>query len=380
MFQQITQFENLLAAYNRARLGNRYKPVTSWFDFHVERELWRLHWELTTKRYTPSSYTYFTVHDPKKRQVAAPSFRDRVVHQALVHTIEPLFEKIFVTDTYACRVEKGTHYGARRIRKFLQAAKTYHGQDTKLYYLQCDIRKFFSSISWPILLKLIEKRVSCPDTMALIRKIIFTHSVVWGRREKAEDRILVVSRKDQRGLPIGNLTSQLFANVYLNHFDHFVKEQLRVRWYGRYMDDFVIISPDKEYLKTVQAQCAKFLAEELQLELHPNKSRIFSAENGVPFVGYRIFHDHVLVRGRTLGRFQKRFQAMQRQVKRQHLQPEDLAATLQSFDGHLRRANAWRLRERFRQQAEETVKVRKQQMEQTSALMQSALENEWNLR
>lgn len=348
MFEAITEFENLLAAYKRAQLGNRYKSATCWFDLHAERELWRLRWELITGIYQPSAYTYFTVKDPKKRRIAAPSFRDRVVHQSLVSQIEPLFEKTFIHDSYACRVNKGSHFGARRVKKFLMAAKTIHGQKTKLYYLQCDIKKFFPSISWPVLTALIEKQVSCPDTLKLIEKIITTHKVIWGRGEVARSVDEVVSTKNKHGLPIGNLTSQLFANVYLNHFDHFAKEQLREPWYSRYMDDFLIISPDKEHLKQVKNQCEAFLAEQLKLTLHPDKSRVFSAEEGIPFVGYRIFPDHVLVRGRTLGRFQKRLHNLQRKVKKGKLGAEYITKSFESFEGHLQRANAWHLQKHLR--------------------------------
>lgn len=349
MFTKIISLENLLKAYYHARIDNRYKYPVCRFGFFLESNIFKLQQELATGSYTPSAYTYFMIKDPKERDVAAPSFRDRVVQHALVSNIEPIFDKVFIEDTYACRKSKGTHFGQRRVKKFLMASRCIYGKETKIYVLQCDIKKFFSNISWDILLKLIAKKVSCPKTLALIEKIVTTHEYMNKKRPdqlllfaQNQDRFISVSQR--KGLPIGNLTSQLFANIYLNALDHFVKENLRERWYARYMDDFLIIHPDKEHLKKVREEIREFLNKELKLELHPKKLIIKSVKDGVTFVGYRIFYDHILIKGSTLLRMQRKYKFRKKQLAKGIIDEQKFKSTINSFKGHLDQANAYKLK------------------------------------
>lgn len=362
MFETISSLENLMYSFYHARRLKRYYDVVCQFDFTLENNLIKLRNELVDESYTPLPYHHFIVTDPKTRHIAAPHFRDRVVHHAVVGIIEPLFEKRFITDSYACRKEKGTHFSMKRIKKFLTAARTYYGKNTDIFVLQCDIRKFFSSISWDILLKIIKRRISCPKTFRLIEKIITTHktyqkscyfqnkasqmSLFLPDKGNNSDNLLdeIVSIKDRRGLPIGNLTSQLFANVYLNELDQFVKHILRIHWYGRYMDDFLFIHPDKQYLKEIKEQVGLFLKDKLKLNLHPHKVSIYNVNQGVPFVGYRIYYDHVLIRGSTLLRSQKRYRKKLRLVKLGKLTKEKLEQTEKSMIGHLKHANSYNLK------------------------------------
>ena len=213
------------------------------------------------------------LHDPKTRAIAAPNFRDRIVQHSLVNLIQPLFEKQFIFDSYACRTNKGTHLAAKRLKHFLMASRSFYGKNTSIYVLQCDIRKYFQSVSWKILLKIIKKTVTCPKTFRLIKIIVTTHHQTLLTKPITSQLSLFeptinseqtsISAKNKTGLPIGNLTSQLFANIYLNELDHFVKDRLRVRWYGRYMDDFYIIHPDVAYLKQMRDQINSFLQTEL---------------------------------------------------------------------------------------------------------------------
>lgn len=227
------------------------------------------------------------------------------------------------------------------------AARCLNGKEREIYVLQGDIAKFFQSISWDILLGFIAKTIPCPKTLALIEKIVTTHQTANG-----EDKQLslfsskkfakqTVSVKDRKGLPIGNLTSQLFANVYLNELDHFVKETLKERWYSRYMDDFMIIHPDKNHLKAVKEKIREFLKEKLDLNLHPKKATLKNVKDGVPFVGYRIFYDHILVRGSTLKRMQRKYRHKVKLVKKGILTKEKLRQTENSLKGHLKHANAY---------------------------------------
>lgn len=317
------------------------------FDFNLEANLSKIVWELSTGKYRPYPYKYFVVHDPKTRNIAAPHFRDRVVQHSLVSVIEPIFEKKFIYDSYACRKDRGTHFGLKRLKKFLQAARTCSGKNAEIYVLQCDIRKFFPSVSWKILFEIIEKTINSPQTRDLIQKIITIHSAFGGKMVLVEPDEAIVLVKERRGLPIGNLTSQLFANIYLNELDHFVKENLRERWYGRYMDDFFIISPSEERLKIVREEIRTFLKEKLELNLHPKKVNIKNVQDGVSFVGYRVFYDHILIRGSTLLRFQKKYRKYKKILKKGKITQEYLRAVENSFKGHLRHANAWGLRKKL---------------------------------
>ena len=353
MFEQICTFESLLSAYDKARLDNRYKKAVCAFSFALEQNVLRLLWELKTDHYTPRPYTYFTLHEPKIRKIAAPDFRDRVVQHALVAVIQPLFEKQFILDSYACRKDKGTHFAVRRVKKFLMGARSKNGTQSPMYVLQCDINKFFQSISWDTLLTIIRKTIPCPKTFALIRTIVTTHNPLptqttippqlslFSENTGTEETSISVTART--GVPIGNLTSQLFANIYLNELDHFIKDRLRVHWYARYMDDFFILHHDRTYLAKLRDMIREYLHTELQLSLHPKKLTIKNTSTGVPFVGYRIFYDHVLVRGNTLRRIERNYRARVRQVKHGHVSEQKLTETKASIIGHLKHADTYGL-------------------------------------
>jgi len=220
--------------------------------------------------------------------------------------------------------------------------------------LQCDIRKFFQSVSWDILLRIIPKTILCPKTFALIKTIIITHQNLMASEPAYCPQMSLfdpvskpveagISPENRTGLPIGNLTSQLFANIYLNELDHFVKDRLRVKYYARYMDDFLIIHPDKGYLKDLLGKIRGFLKNDLHLSLHPKKLTIKNVADGVPFVGYRIFYDHILIRGNTLLRIERNYRSKKKQFKNGTLSEKKLKETEASIIGHLNHANAYGL-------------------------------------
>lgn len=358
MFEKVCHLENLLKAYYLARRGKSEKFRVNEFGFGLEQNIIAIRRALQSGTYSPAPYMQFTVYDQKTRQISAPAFLDRVVHHSLTAVIDPLFEKKFIYDSYACRKGKGTHFGVKRVKKFLMAARCSHGRDKKVYVLHCDIRKYFQSISWDILISLIQKTIYCPRTLDLITKIITTHDYV--------DRNFVPDHPEQldlfhatrtppstvfvdkrKGLPLGNLTSQLFANVYLNELDYFVKEHLRERWYARYMDDFLIIHPDRAHLQVAKERMEAFLRERLALELHPKKVQIKNVSHGVTFVGYRIFYDHVLVRGSTLLRMQKRYRKKEKGFRQGKIPQDTLMRSHASLSGHLKHANTHNLRKTF---------------------------------
>ena len=357
MYEQIYNLEKLCFAFKKAQLDNRYKRKICAYSFNLEENLLCLRWELCHETYLPRPYTYFMLHDPKTRAIAAPNFRDRIVQHSLVNLIQPLFEKQFIFDSYACRTNKGTHLAAKRLKRFLMASRSFYGKNTSIYVLQCDIRKYFQSVSWKILLKIIKKTVTCPKTFRLIKIIVTTHHQTLLTKPITSQLSLFeptinseqtsISAKNKTGLPIGNLTSQLFANIYLNELDHFVKDRLRVRWYGRYMDDFYIIHPDVAYLKQMRDQINSFLQTELRLSLHPKKLSIKNVTAGVPFVGYRTFYDHVLIRSNTLLRIERNYRSKLKQVKKGTLSSQKLAETKASIIGHFKHANSYGLKQRM---------------------------------
>jgi hypothetical protein len=218
-------------------------------------------------RYTHGVYQPFMICDPKQRQIHKANVRDRLVHQAVVSAIEPLFEARFIFDSYSCRVGKGTHAGIARLATFLRRESRNNARKT--YVLKCDVRQFFASIDHEILMQLIEARIEDERTLQLLRTILLSHGAELGR-----------------GIPLGNVTSQLFANIYLHELDWFMKQTLCIKHYLRYCDDFAIVSGDRLYLESLIEPIRQFLAVELKLELHPAKVSIRSWDQGVDFLGY----------------------------------------------------------------------------------------------
>jgi len=282
LFEKICSFENLHLAYLKARTCKRYRSYILEFSFYLEENLLKLQEELQNQTYQHGRYREFIIHDSKKRHIKAAPFRDRVVHHALCNIIEPIFDKGFIYDSYACRKGKGTHRGVKRLQKFLK-------NELNKYCLKCDISKYFESIDHQILLSIIQKKISDKKTIWLIREILES-----------------TCEEPGKGIPIGNLTSQLFANIYLNELDQFVKHRLRVRYYLRYMDDFLILGKEKSYLWGILREIQKFLNNNLSLKLHPKKVQILPVRKGIDFLGYRVFKDYRLLRKSTVKRFIKR--------------------------------------------------------------------------
>ncbi len=279
LYEKVISFDNLLLAYRKARKGTRLNNENARFSFHLETELLQLQTDLATETYQPQPYRYFTTYDPKTRTISIAAFVDRVVHHAIVKIIEPIFEPTFIDQSYATRKNKGTHKAIDQAQRYLQA---------NTWFLKSDIQKYFDSIVHAKLLELIRQKIKDPQLMRLISKILNNAGTTG------------------KGLPIGNLTSQFFANIYLNRFDHFVKQTLKCKYYLRYMDDFVIFDNDKEVLKLKLKLIVKYLTEELQLELKPTATLINQQSNGLGFLGMRIFPSIIRVRTANLRRISRR--------------------------------------------------------------------------
>ena len=247
LYDQITAFENLHRAYLQARRNKRYRSEVLGFSAHLEEELLRLQQELVAKSYRTGRYRRFMIREPKARLVAALPFRDRVVHHALCNVIGPILEATFINDSYACQAGKGTHAGADRLTQFLRQAQREHDE---VWVLKGDIAQYFPSVDHDILWRLIGRKIKCSGTMWLIEGILDS----WHTDGRAG-----------KGIPIGNLTSQLWANLYLNELDQFVKHGLKCQWYERYMDDWVVLDSSKKRLQAVGVDIADFLHERLKL-------------------------------------------------------------------------------------------------------------------
>jgi len=349
----LTSFHNLLHAYYQCRTKKRLKPSSAAFEFYMEKGIIELERKLQDRSYSPQKFSVFVVTEPKIREIFAAGFSDRVVHHLLVNYLLPIFEPKFIFDSFACRVEKGTHFAIERLSRFLRQATL--NNHKKIYYLQADIESFFPSIKHDILFDIIEKQVKNPYILWLTRVIIY-HDCTEKPIKKGQlslfskvpaHKSLFYVPKGQ-GLPIGNLTSQFFANVYLNELDQYVKRVLHARWYARYMDDFLIIHSDKTYLHSLENEIALFLKEKLHLDLSQRKVVLSDVKAGVPFVGYRIFYDHILVRGNTLTHIQRKLKKREKAYKHGSLSTSKLRSSKASVYGHIHHSNGFYLRQKMK--------------------------------
>ncbi len=337
LYPEIINFENILLASRQAQKGKRFRDNVLDFNYHLETELIRLQQQLTDKSYQPGAYRTFHLTNPKSRLISAAPYRDRVVHHALCNIIVPIFEKTFIADSYANRLGFGTH---RALKKFTHFARN------SRYILQCDIKKYFPSIDHIILKELIRRKIKCPDTLWLINTIIDNSN----EQETVidyfpgDDLLTPVNRR--RGLPIGNLTSQFFANIYLNGFDHFVKEQLKISKYVRYVDDFALLSDDKELLADARLAIKEYLAK-LKLKIHPIKSQLFETKIGATFLGFRVFPDRIRVRNSNLHQARRRLKRLQTDYIQGKIDREKVNQSIQSWFAHLEHGDTWQLRQQI---------------------------------
>lgn len=337
LWDKICSFQNLLLAAQKAQKGKRFQDNVGRFNFNLEAELLLLQNELQNQAYQPGLYRSFYIYEPKKRMISAAPYRDRVVHHALCNIIEPIFDKMFIYDSYANRKEKGTHKAVNRFTEFCRKNK---------YVLKSDIKKYFPSIDHQILYDLIAKRITDKKCLWLIRLIIDSSNLQEEITHYFNGDDLFMPYERRRGLPIGNLTSQFFANIYLNEFDHYVKEVLRCRYYIRYVDDFVVLDNDKKRLQCVKKQMQQYL-ESLRLRFHPRKCHISPVTQGTNFLGYRIFPTHRLLNKDNIRRFKERLSRFQRFYAAGMLSLDKLTASIRSWIAHAGHADTYRLRKRL---------------------------------
>ena len=311
-FEDIINIENLLEAWKEFIRGKRKKPDVQEFSLKLMDNLFILHEDLSSGHYRHGGYQAFSISDPKPRSIHKASVRDRLLHHAIYRVLYPFFDKTFIADSYSCQIKKGTHRALNRFRKF--AYKVSKNNTGTCWVLKCDIRKFFASIDHKVLSGILKEYIPDQDILQLLKEIISSFSI-----------------KPGIGLPLGNLTSQLLVNIYMNAFDQFVKHTMRVKYYIRYADDFVIISNNRKELENLIILIRKFLSGKLKLELHPQKVFVKTLTPGVDFLGWVNFTDHRVLRTATKRRMIKKVKEL------------PVPVTINSYLGLLRHGNTKKL-------------------------------------
>ena len=325
LFNNLIQPENLFDAWESFKRDKGLKEDILMFEEKLESEIFRLYRELKTETYRHSGYESFYISDPKRRHIHKAVVRDRVLHHAIMNTLYPLYDPTFIDYSFSCRVSKGTHKGVQALKSMI--LKSSQNNTKTVYILKCDIEKFFDSINHDILIEILQQRIKDEKLLGLLVGII--ESFVSNKSTLFE----------RLGLPIGNLTSQLFANIYMDKFDQYVKHELKVKYYLRYTDDFSVVNNDQEYLLSLIPPISRFLKESLHLKIHPQKITIEKNTRGVDFLGYVTFPHHSQVRKRTIQRMLRKIKEKIALHKAGTISREKLDATLASYLGVLSHAD-----------------------------------------
>ena len=316
-YDELVSIENLLLAWQEFLRGKRSKPDVSIFARNLATNIYQLHDRLVNESYQHGGYHHFNIADPKPRHIHKASVCDRLLHHALYRQLYPFYDTLFIADSFSCRRNKGTHKAGERFRKMLNSVGK---NNTKTcWVLKCDIKKFFASIDQNILMNILKQRLEDERLLCLLKNIIQSFRI----------------RGKNLGLPLGNLTSQLFVNIYMNEFDQFINHKLKVKYYIRYADDFVVLSSSRKELSNLIALISRFLKEELTLTLHPRKVSIQTLASGVDFLGWNYFPHHKVLRTTSKRRMFRRILE----------QPSEQAR--QSYKGMLKNGNTHKLEQEF---------------------------------
>lgn len=316
LFDEITSLEDLFLAWDGFKCGKEGRLDVQKFFLNLERNIFNLCEKLKSGTYQHCAYTSFLVCDPKPRNINKAEVVDRVVHHLIVKHIEPLFENSFIFDSYSSRIGKGTHRGVSRLKSF--CLKLTRNKTRTAWALKCDIRKFFDSVDHEILISILRDKIRDEKLMEIIEKIIRSYST-----------------KPGKGIPLGNLTSQIFSNIYLDRLDQFMKRNLRTKYYLRYADDFIILDVKKERLEKLVPVLNDFLERDLKLQLHPNKLIIRKIHNGIDFLGYVVYPTHIILRTKTKRRMLLKIADKKRELDAGIISAETFDNTLQSYLGML---------------------------------------------
>jgi len=339
LFERLCTLENLKLAFGKAKKGKSKKWYVREFESNLDNELLKLKIELETQTYKPEPLKRFIIRDPKTRVIHASAFRDRVVHHAICNIIEPIFEKVFIYDTFANRKNKGTHLGLNRFDKFKRKVSRngellQNFKDRNMvtgYALKADIKHYFDTVDLGILMTILGKKIKDKKVLQLIKTILDNHDF----------------KTKGKGMPLGNLTSQFFANVYLGELDYFVKHNLKAKYYIRYVDDFVILHRSKEKLLLYKWTINNFIRQRLKLELHPDKSKVIPLHNGVNLLGFREFYYYKLPRKGNLRKFERKLSNLYTLTLRERESIEKINKMLEGWFGYVVHGNTYKLRKKI---------------------------------
>jgi RNA-directed DNA polymerase len=320
-YSQILSFRNLLSAARKTMRGKKRSVGACKFHFYLEPELFRLQQELIAETYHPGDFEFFQIRDPKSRRICVAPFRDRVLHHAICNILEPILEKSMISNSFACRRGKGTLAAIEYVHSLCSSPG---------YFLKCDISRYFDSIDHEILANRLARRISDPRLMQLLRRIIQT----------------VLPHCDAgKGIPIGNLTSQHFANFYLSPLDHFIQRTLKIKGYCRYMDDFLLFSDDKSTLRVAEIEIRQFLMSRLNLSLKERALVLAPVSEGVPFIGFRFFPAVIRLQKGLLKRWRRKLTQRFKAFEAGSLSEEEYLCSVSSLMGFMKHAHSLRLRQ-----------------------------------
>ena len=352
----IFTFEKIYRAYLDCRKTKRKTINALKFEYNLERNLFLLQRELDNKTYKPSRSICFVVKEPSPREIFAASFKDRVVHHLLIREIEKMGERILIFDTFSCRKGKGTHLAVKRLKTFIRKATKNFNRET--FYMQIDISGFFMAINHDILYSIFSKLVlkqkkfkQWKDDMLWLAKTIIFHKPTKNYIIKSHPVLfnLIPQRKSlfsapaNKGLPIGNYSSQFFANLYLNKLDQFVKRNIKCRYYVRYVDDFILLSRNREFMRGLENKVNKFLRNELDLDLNFNKTKFQPLSEGIEFLGYFVKPGYVLAKQSVVQRLKNKLYNLNNRAT-EIIRLNNILAMVNSYYGHFGHAFSFNLR------------------------------------
>lgn len=322
LFEKAIDYKNLKESYKRTQQAQRkYRKEAIIFDMAREKNLVKLWRELKNETYKPSDYIEFKVYEPKERVIHAPRIRDKVVQFAAHTVLQEVYYNKFIDSSYACLVERGTHKAVQKVQHNMRLVKWKYGDG---WVLKMDVRKFFYSINRDILKQILRKKIKDNKFLNLLDKIIDS------------------SPEGEKGIPLGNVTSQDFANIYLNEVDQYAKRYLNLKYYVRYMDDIIVVLKTKEEAQQAKENITKFLNERLDLQTN-SKTRIFPIAQGVNAYGFKIFTTHKLVRDTSKAAMKRRIKAMDRKVQNGEMTEKEVQQSVNSWLGHARHSNSYNL-------------------------------------
>lgn len=315
-YSSLISIDNLFQAWEEFKKGKRKKHDVMVFERNLEDNLFSINSQLKNKTYKHGAYQDFYVNDPKRRHIHKAEVKDRVVHHLLYKYLYEIFDKTFIYDSYSCRLNKGTHRSVRRLEKYARIVSRNYTQEC--WALKLDIKQFFASVDHDTLMGLIARRVKDKDILSLLNEILSSFGA------KGNQGV---------GIPLGNLTSQIFANLYLNELDKFIKHKLKIKYYFRYADDFIILDSSKKDYCNYTSIIAQFLGDKLKLELHPNKIFLRKLSSGIDFCGYIVLPHYILPRTKTKRRIINKINGINVSIQ-----------SLQSYLGYFSHASSYNLK------------------------------------